>query len=99
VVQDVRAVAHSEESDREASMARTIHGEPARPGDEIVVVGHAVGQAQRTAVIEEVLGDAGHERFRVRWEDGHESVLSPGDDAIVQRPQQRGERARAKRRG
>jgi Domain of unknown function (DUF1918) len=73
-------------------MARTIRGEPARPGDEIVVAGHAVGQAQRTAVIEEVLGEAGHERFRVRWDDGHESVLSPGDDAVIHRPERTGAR-------
>jgi Domain of unknown function (DUF1918) len=76
-------------------MARSIHGEPARPGDEIRVAGHSIGESQRTAVIEEVLGEAGHERFRVRWEDGHESVLSPGEDAVIVRP----ERARSKRTG
>ena len=71
-------------------MAKTIHGEAARAGDEIVVTGHSVGEAQRTAVIVEVLGDTGHERFRVRWEDGHESVFFPGVDAIVRRPERRG---------
>ena len=67
-------------------MARTLHGEPARPGDQIVVAGHSVGQSQRSAEIIEVLGETGHERFRVRWEDGHESILSPGDDAVISRP-------------
>ncbi len=67
-------------------MARTLHGEPARPGDEIVVAGHSVGESQRTAEIIEVLGEAGHERFRVRWADGHESIFSPGDDATIRRP-------------
>jgi hypothetical protein len=67
-------------------MARTLHGKPARAGDEIVVAGHAVGSASRTAMILEVMGDRGHERFRVRWEDGHESVFSPGEDAVLRRP-------------
>ena len=67
-------------------MAKTVHGKPARAGDEIVITGHAVGDSARTAVILEVLGDPGHERFRVRWEDGHESIFFPGEDAVVRRP-------------
>ena len=67
-------------------MTKTVKGQPARPGDEIVIAGHSVGTAARTAVILEILGDAGHERFRVRWEDGHESIFFPADDAIVRRP-------------
>jgi len=74
---------------REAAMTRTVKGKPARAGDEIVITGHSVGDASRTAVILEVLGDPGHERFRVRWEDGHESVYFPGEDAVVRRPRQR----------
>jgi RimK family alpha-L-glutamate ligase len=70
-------------------MSKTLHGEPARAGDEIVITGHAVGAAPRTAVILEVLGEAGTERFRVRWEDGHESIFFPGEDAIVRRLQRR----------
>jgi Ala-tRNA(Pro) deacylase len=30
-----------------------------------------------------VLGPAGHPHYLVRWEDGHESVLYPGDATIV----------------
>ena len=74
---------------RSVEMTKTLHGEPARAGDEIVITGHAVGNAPRTAVILEVLGEAGTERFRVRWEDGHESIFFPGADAIVRRPQRR----------
>jgi Domain of unknown function (DUF1918) len=70
-------------------MARTVHGKPARAGDEVVVAGHAVGAAQRRATILEVLGDPGHERFRVRWEDGHESLFFPGEDAVLERPTKR----------
>lgn len=70
-------------------MAKTIHGKPARAGDEIVVAGHAVGATSRTAVILEILGEPGHERFHVRWEDGHESIFAPGEDATVRRPAKR----------
>lgn len=77
-------------------MAKTIHGKPAKPGDEIVVTGHAVGVAQRTAVIVEVLGESGRERFHVRWEDGHESVFFPGEDAVVRRPVRRSAKRPAK---
>jgi len=69
-------------------MTKTVQGEPARAGDEIVITGHSVGDAPRRATILEVLGEPGHERFRVRWEDGHESIFFPADDAIILRPKQ-----------
>jgi RimK family alpha-L-glutamate ligase len=75
-----------EEARKEVAMAKTLHGKPARPGDEIVIAGHSVGTAARTAVILEVLGEPGHERFRVRWEDDHESIYFPGEDAVIRRP-------------
>lgn len=70
-------------------MVKTVQGMPARPGDEILVTGHSVGDTPRAAVILEVLGEHGHERFHVRWEDGHESIFSPGEDASVRRPRKR----------
>ena len=61
-------------------MTKTVQGKPVRAGDEIVVAGHSVGAAQRTAVILEVLGEPGHEHYRVRWNDGHESIYFPSND-------------------
>jgi len=58
----------------------------ARPGDLVEVVGHHVGDAPRTGEILEVLGDEDRRHFRVRWEDGHESLLYPGADVAVRRP-------------
>jgi Domain of unknown function (DUF1918) len=75
-------------------MTKTVQGKPARAGDEIVVVGHTVGAAQRTAVILEVLGEPGHERFRVRWEDDRETIISPGDDAVLRRPRAKSTKSR-----
>lgn len=65
---------------------KTLNGAPPRPGDLIEITGHAVGDSPRSAEILEVLGEAGHEHFRVRWEDGHESIFFPGEDAHVVRP-------------
>jgi len=66
-------------------MTKTVKGAPPRVGDQIEITGHAVGDAPRTAQILEVLGAAGHEHFRVRWEDGHESIYFPADDARIVR--------------
>ena len=52
-------------------------------GDVLAITGHRVGEAERTAEILEVIGEPGHEHFRVRWEDGHESIFYPSSDAAV----------------
>ena len=67
-------------------MVKTVAGAPAQVGDKIEITGHAVGDSPRTAVILDVLGESGHERFHVRWEDGHESIYFPGEDAVIRRP-------------
>jgi [lysine-biosynthesis-protein LysW]--L-2-aminoadipate ligase len=81
---------------KEETMAKTVEGKPAKAGDEISITGHAVGDAPKTAIILEVLGESGRERFRVRWEDGHESIFFPGEDAVVVRPAKRPAKARAR---
>jgi Domain of unknown function (DUF1918) len=52
-------------------------------GDLITVTAHHVGEPERVGEILEVLGEPGHEHFRVRWDDGHESVFYPSSDATV----------------
>jgi len=59
----------------------------ARAGDIVEITGHSVGDAPRRAEVLGVLGESGHERFRVRWEDGHESISFLGDDARIHRPE------------
>jgi Domain of unknown function (DUF1918) len=61
-----------------------------RAGDVVVIAGHRVGEVERTGEILEVLGSADRQHFLVRWDDGHESVYYPGNDATV-----RGARSRA----
>jgi hypothetical protein len=54
----------------------------ARVDDRLVVHG---SRASRRGVIMELVEGAGPQRYRVRWTDGHESVISPGPDAVVER--------------
>ena len=55
----------------------------AEPGDLVVVHGHSTGQPERTGVILEVLGASGHEHYRVRWDEEHESLFWLGSDATI----------------
>ena len=57
----------------------------AQPGDWVVVHRHTVGEQERAGLILEVLGPPGHERFRVRWDEEHESIFYPGADATIRR--------------
>jgi uncharacterized protein DUF1918 len=45
-------------------------------GDSIVVESERVGQPAHNGLIEEVLREQ-PPRYRVRWEDGHESIVAP----------------------
>jgi hypothetical protein len=52
----------------------------AHTGDTIVVESERTGQQARRGVIEEVLQQE-PPRFRVRWDDGHTSILTPSAGA------------------
>jgi hypothetical protein len=54
----------------------------ARPGDWVHARGIS-GQSAREGQILEVLGQPGHERYRVRWDEQHESILFPADGVTV----------------
>jgi hypothetical protein len=54
-------------------------GDPVRdaaPGDWLEVAG-LPGRPPRRGQVVEVLGRPGHEHFRVRWDEAHESVFFP----------------------
>jgi hypothetical protein len=53
--------------------------------DRLVV--HGAG-APRVGVVLELVAGAGPERYRVRWTDGHESIISPGPGAVVEHDDQ-----------
>ncbi|MGW0980978.1 DUF1918 domain-containing protein [Streptomyces xiamenensis] len=56
----------------------------ARAGDRMVTHGRTVGQEDRISEVVEVLGADGAPPYRVRSGDGHETVLSPGPDTVVE---------------
>ncbi|MCC6831146.1 MAG: DUF1918 domain-containing protein [Thermoleophilia bacterium] len=53
-------------------------------GDLLRVRGHRVGEHPRLGEITEVLGEPDHVHFRVRWEDGQETIVFPGPDIVIQ---------------
>jgi len=55
----------------------------ANVGDTLLVHGRTVGQHDKVAEVLEVLGSEGTPPYRVRFEDGHEAVMSPGPDTVV----------------
>ena len=52
----------------------------AQAGDRIAIESERAGQPGRRGVIEEILGED-PTRVRVRWDDGHTSVLTPSAGA------------------
>ena len=56
-------------------------------GDRVVIESERVGQPAREGEILEVLGGGAAIHYRVRWQDGHESVFFPssGSERIVRR--------------
>jgi hypothetical protein len=69
----------------EVEMSTRAQAGRAHRGDVVVIEGHHVGESRRTGEILEVLGELGHEHYRVRWEDGRETVFYPSSDATVRR--------------
>lgn len=65
--------------------------------DIVVISGHRVGVPERTGEILELLGEPRHQHFRVRWDDGHESVFHPGSDATIRHSTHRRASPKAKR--
>lgn len=47
-------------------------------GDRIIIESEKVGQAAREGEVLEVIESEYGARYRVRWDDGHESEIRPG---------------------
>jgi Domain of unknown function (DUF1918) len=55
----------------------------ANRGDQIVIETVTLDTPRRRGEVVEVIGQGEREHYRVRWQDGHESVYFPGADARV----------------
>ncbi len=61
-------------------------------GDKIVVKGHRVGDPSLQAEVLAIKGENGEPPYLVRWaSDGHEGLLFPGLDAVVEHTSFRGQ--------
>jgi hypothetical protein len=60
-------------------------------GKRVVAESESTNRPPRTGVIEEVLRGDPSPRYRIRWDDGRESIYSPADGAL--RTEQHGEGA------
>lgn len=61
---------------------RKSQGEEVRVGDWLET--HGIhGEASRRGRIVEVLGVPGHERYKVRWDEQHESLVYPADGVTI----------------
>lgn len=50
-----------------------------------MVGAHKLGGHEQLAEIVDVLGEGEHTHYRVRWEDGRESIFFLGPDASIRR--------------
>jgi hypothetical protein len=53
-----------------------------KAGDRVVVESESVERPSRTGVIEEVAKKEPFPRYRIRWDDGHESIYTPAAGAL-----------------
>jgi hypothetical protein len=53
-----------------------------KAGDRVVVEAEQVGRPARSGVIQEVLESERRPRYRIRWDDGHESIYTPDAGAL-----------------
>jgi hypothetical protein len=60
-------------------------------GNRVEVESESTEQKPRMGVIEEVLREGHSPRYRIRWDDGHESIYTPAAGAL--RPAARSEKA------
>lgn len=55
----------------------------AEVGDRVVIHGRVVGAAGRAGVVVDVRGTEEIPLLVVRYDDGHEAILSPGSDCEI----------------
>jgi translation initiation factor IF-1 len=51
-------------------------------GDRVEVEAESTDRPPRTGVIEEVVREAPSARYRIRWDDGHESIYTPAAGSL-----------------
>ena len=52
-------------------------------GDRVIIHGRIVGATERAGEVVEIRGTAENPLLVVRYDDGHEAILSPGSDCEI----------------
>jgi hypothetical protein len=52
------------------------------PGDHVLAEAESTERTARHGMVEEVVHGDPHPRYRIRWDDGHESIYTPADGAL-----------------
>ena len=53
-----------------------------KSGDRVRVESESTERPPQTGVIEEVVQGTAYPRYRIRWDDGHESIYTPAAGAL-----------------
>jgi hypothetical protein len=69
-------------------------------GKRVVAESESIDRRPRSGVIEEVLRGDPSPRYRIRWDDGHESIYTPASGALrgQQRPKKPSSQASPRKR-
>ena len=54
-----------------------------KAGERVKVEAESTERPTRSGVIEEVVSEEPSPRYRIRWDDGHESIYAPAAGAIA----------------
>jgi hypothetical protein len=57
----------------------------AQPGDRIIIRGTTVDSADKHGEIIDVRGENGLPPYAVRYDDGHETIIYPGGDFVLEK--------------
>jgi Domain of unknown function (DUF1918) len=60
-----------------------------KAGDRVEVESESTERPHRTGVIKEVVQEAPSPRYRISWDDGHESIYTPAAGALRAEPARR----------
>src|SRR3954467_7865605 len=53
-----------------------------KAGDRVIAESESTARTARAGVVEEVVRDDPSPRYRIRWDDGHESIYTPAAGAL-----------------
>ena len=66
-------------------------------GKRVVAESESITRRPRSGVVEEVLRGDPSPRYRIRWDDGHESIYAPASGALRAEPRPKRQRPAASR--